>query len=393
MTPLPTARLLQLVPLLAALATAAHAAPLQVSSGGRNSLGPSLSADGSRLAFYSASDLTGGNADNNFEVFLYDRGPAQMRQISNLPGGQFAGGNQTPSLSGDGGRLVFQHFESSGGYSYYQTQSYDLASNTLTTLTPLGYFESSAISRDGRVIAVSTGNLGVRLYDTSTQTFSGVVMPAVDVSMSGDGSRLAYASFSQSVRLLDVTSDTTTIVSPAGGGYNQNPVLSADGNSIAFVSSFDPLGQNGDGNAELFRYDVPTQTLIQVTHTGGASASLSASISGDGSRIAFSSSADLTGGNADGNYEVFVYDLLAGSFQQLTDTLGGVFSGDAQLSEDGLTLAYVSNMNINGGNPYGGIQVFMDTLAPQVGRALPEPATLALVLGTLALLPALRRAR
>ena len=380
---------------LAVLASPALAAPLQVSPSGGfyNSYGPSLSADGSRLAFYSAANPTGGNADNSFEVFTYERGSAQTRQITNEPGGQFAGGNQTPSLSGDGSRLAFQHFSISGGYAYFQTQSYDLATNTLTTLTPLGYNENSAISRDGKTIAVSTGNLGLRLYDTTTQTFSAVLTGApFDFTMSGDGKRIVYEGFSQGVRLYDVTTGTTTVVSPAGSGFNQRPVLSADGKSLVFTSSYDPLGQNGDHNVEVFRYDIATQALMQVTHTTGGDAS-SAGLNGDGSRIVFSSAADLTGGNADGSTEVFVYDLLAGSFLQLTDALGA-YSGSAVISEDGSTVAYVSNMNVNGANPYGAMQVFLDALPPQQdpGR-LPEPSSMALVLAALGVLPALRRRR
>jgi len=377
---------------LAGLCGIAQAAPLQLSSGNANSLGPSLSADGSRVAFYSASNLTGGNADRNFEVFVYERSSAQLRQITDMPGGVLAGGNQEPSLSGDGSRVVFQRFVINGSNAPFQTQTYDLNTDTLSTLTPLGFFESSAISHDGQRIAVSTGNLGLRFYDTATQSFSGVVMPApLGFSMSGDGGHIAYESFSQGVRLLDVAAGTTTIVSPAGSGFNQRPALSADGNSLAFVASFDPLGLNADGNSELFRYDVVTQTLMQITDTGGAGAQ-GASLSGDGSRIAFSSSANLTGGNADGNTEVFVYDLLAGSFLQLTDTLGA-FSSDAVLSADGLTIAYVSTMNLNGANPGGGSQVYLDVLAPQPPRDLPEPASLALALAALAALLAPGAAR
>lgn len=386
------ARLLPLAVLIGGVSGLAQAAPLQLSSGNTNAFGPSLSADGSRVAFYSASDLTGGNADRNFEVFVYERSSAQLRQITDQPGGVLAGGNQEPSLSGDGSRLVFQHFVINGSNANFQTQSYDLNTHTLTTLTPLGGFESSDISRDGKLIAVATDNLGLRFYDTTTQSFSAVVVSSpFGFSMSGDGGRIAYESFSQGVRLLDLATGTTTIVSPAGSGFNQGARISADGNSVAFVSTFNPLGLNADGNSELFRYDVLTQTLAQITQTS-AGTTQAASLSGDGSRLAFGSSADLTGGNADGNTEIFVYDLLAGSFLQLTDTLGA-FSSDAVLSEDGLSLAYVSTMNLNGANPSGAFQVFIDALAPQDSARLPEPASLALALAALVALLAPGAAR
>lgn len=120
MTALPATRRRRLLPslclmtgLMTGLVTAAPAAPLLVTAGGGlNSYGASLSADGSRLAFYSASDLTGGNADHNFEIFVYERATAQLRQVTDMPGGIQAGGQQQPALSGDGSRLAFQRSRS-----------------------------------------------------------------------------------------------------------------------------------------------------------------------------------------------------------------------------------------------------------------------------------------
>lgn len=391
MTPLPTTRRLRLplsAWLMSGLVATAPAAPLLVTPGGSlNSFGASLSADGSRLAFYSAVNLTGSNADNNFEIFVYERATAQLRQVTDMPGGILAGGQQQPALSGDGSRLAFQRFEVSGNIARFRTQTLDLGTGTLTDVTPLGnFFESSAISRDGGTLAVSTDNLGLRLYDTATQSFSGVLMPApFDFTMSGDGRRLAYEGFSQGVRLLDRDTGVTTVVSPTGSGFNQRPVLSDDGNSLAFVSTFDPLGLNADHNSELFRYDLPTQTLQQVTHTSGAGAG-SASLSGDGRRIAFTSAADLTGDNADGNREVFVYDLLAGDFLQVSHTVDADHFG-AVLSADGRTIAF------GGTQGRGPAQIFIDALPPQQPGELPEPTSLALVLAALGLLPAARRLR
>jgi Tol biopolymer transport system component len=175
-------------------------------------------------------------------------------------------------------------------------------------------------------------------------------------------------------------------VAPQNGAFNQRPMLSADGSRLTFVSTFNPLGQNADGNRELFSFDTLTQSFEQLTHTVGGQLDLGG-ISGDGSRIAFSSSADLVGENADGNVEVFVYDLLAGDFQQVTHALDG-FSVDATISEDGLTVAYVASRD------RGPMQVFIDALEPrQPNGRLPEPASLALVLAALALLPTVRRVR
>ena len=112
----------------------ASAALVQLTPGGtRNSFSASVSNDGQRVVFYSASNLTGANADNNFEVFLYERSTGALRQISNDASGIFSG-NQTAQISGDGSRIVYQHFASApNGSATFETLAHHIASNTTTT--------------------------------------------------------------------------------------------------------------------------------------------------------------------------------------------------------------------------------------------------------------------
>ena len=64
MHPLSTCRLRPLATTLALVPFVALAAPLQLTpTTGLNSFGASVSDDGNRVAFYSASNPTGGNAD------------------------------------------------------------------------------------------------------------------------------------------------------------------------------------------------------------------------------------------------------------------------------------------------------------------------------------------
>lgn len=375
--------------LLAALTLPpAWAAPMLLTPGGdRNSFGASVSDDGQRVAFYSAANLTGDNADRNFEVFLYDRPSGSLQQVTNRPEG-LRFGSQLPSLSGDGSRIVFQEFSPSGGFSLFQTRSYHVASNSFTTLTgPPGFFETSAINRDGSVIAVNVDNTGLRLYDTAAGSFGAVITGgALHFSLSGDGTRLAWSTFSGGLFVHDVLTGSTTTVFASGGGLNLRPDLSADGRYLAYTGSHDPLGLNADGDTELFLYRVDDGQLRQLTNAVGGTAQ-GASISGDGSRIAFSSNARLEGGNADGNTEIWLYDLLSDQLTQITDTAAGSFSIDASLSADGLSLAYSSSANLAGLNPGGSPQIWLQSLAPTGGEvSLPAtPALAAVALGLLAL--------
>ena len=359
--------------------SAASAALVQLTPGGTlNSLNASVSNDGQRVVFYSASNLTGANADNNFEVFLYERGSNTLRQISNDASGIFSG-NQTAQISGDGSRIVYQHFASTpNGSATFETLSYDIASNTTTALTPPGMFQMSDISRDGTKISVNVDNLGLRIFDTTTGSFGAVQATSLMThALSGDGNLLAYATFGGGLVLRDVAAGTTTTIVNEGGFQDLRPAISDDGTRLAFTSTRNLLGQNADGNAELFLYDVATASLRQLTNTLGGN-TRSASISGDGRRIAFSTFSDPLGLNADGNEEVFYYDLDDGLLTQATQTSGSqLFNFEPALSADGRTLAFTSNRRAGGGGN-GPMQIFMQDLPPLV-QAVPEPPTLALV--------------
>lgn len=85
--------------------------------------------------------------------------------------------------------------------------------------------------------------------------------------------------------------------------------INADGSKIAFYSSHDLTGGNPDGNQEIFLWREGSG-ITQLTNTGGNN--WYPSISADGTRIAFVSHNDLTPGspgNADGNYEIFLATL------------------------------------------------------------------------------------
>ena len=124
------------------------------------------------------------------------------------------------------------------------------------------------------------------------------------------------------------------------------PAVSQDGSRIAFASKDDPLATNSDGNSEIFLSN--GSTLLQVTNTSPGDAAsrvvngnFQPSISDDGRFIAFSSNRDLTSQNGDGNFEIFVYDSVAATFAQLTNSTGIVGCTDAKISGNGVRVAYI----------------------------------------------------
>jgi uncharacterized repeat protein (TIGR01451 family) len=135
------------------------------------------------------------------------------------------------------------------------------------------------------------------------------------------------------------------------GSRSTTPAISQDGSRVAFASRDDVLGINNDGNSEIFLFD--GAKLIQVTNTSPGNLSnritngnFQPSISDDGRFIAFSSNRDLAAQNNDGNFEIFVYDVVTNSFTQLTNSSGIVGATDAKISGDGSTVAYIRDNGV-----------------------------------------------
>lgn len=126
------------------------------------------------------------------------------------------------------------------------------------------------------------------------------------------------------------------------------PGLSRDGSSVVFASSEDLVGQNPDRNSEV--YLAEGSTLSQITHTKPESiaarlddGNFQPSLSSDGRFIAFSSNRDLVGLNGDGNTEIFIYDVAAQNYTQITSGVRPARVGSAKIAGDGARVVFVSS--------------------------------------------------
>ncbi|MEA2206044.1 MAG: hypothetical protein QOE77_2820 [Blastocatellia bacterium] len=179
---------------------------------------------------------------------------------------------------------------------------------------------------------------------------------------------------------------------------NNRPVISNNGRWIVFSSNavtpglFDGNANRAallaDGNQEVFLYFIPATTAIdlssgaeapfvnlatgtftQVTNTpasgvpqpGSGSITPSmiddnreATLNDNGSVVAFVSTRNITGGNADANPEVFVYIRATATTVQVTNTPAGtilapILTQNPAISGSGAALAFLSNANISAG--------------------------------------------
>ncbi len=328
-----------------------------VSQANRDSFRPSVSADGSKVAFRSDSDFLGqGIADNQFEIWLYDTATMTFTRVTSAS--QAGRVNSRPRVSADGSTVAFHSdFDFLGqGTEQFQFEIwlYDTATMALTRITSSsggGGIRGSGgprMSADGSTVAFQSDSdfLGqgitdnqneIWLYDTTTMTFTRVTSASqvnrdnFTPSVSADGSTVAFYSdsdfFGQSIAddqfeiwLYDTATMTLTRLTSSSDGANRassDPSVSADGSTVAFESDSDFFGQGiADDQNEIWLYDTTTMTLTRITTSSDVTNrdSFDPSVSADGSTVAFHSDSDFFGqGIADGQDEIWLFTLESGS--------------------------------------------------------------------------------
>jgi len=303
---------------------------------------PAVDAAGESIAFHSDADLTGGNPDGSLEIFLWRRADGTVIQITDSP----AAPSGFPDLPAAGDLVAFGSsgdFTGGNGDGNQEIFLYDLAGDAFTQLTDSSgsVFSAAAnLSDDGTLVAFHT---------------------TADLDGTGnlDGLREVF--------LYDVGSGALTRVTDTAAD-SRDAYVSRDGTSVLFDSAADLTGGNADGSFELFSYHLATGVFTQLTDSAGNSGNagfgifLGAANSGqktslDGRRVVFHSSGDLTGGNADGSFEVFLFDRVTGAFTQLTDNVGFSATFPSIRGDGGLVYYHASDDPV-GENPDHGFEIF-----------------------------------
>jgi len=260
-----------------------------------SSLQPSISADGQVIAFTSsAPDLVPGDWNGTLDVFVHDLRTGRTELVSRGAGGELADNDSfSPSLSADGQHVAFSSLAT------------NLDPRDLDP-SPDVYLHDRRTRRTMLVSVSSTGQLGDG--------------PSGQPSVSGDGRLVAFTSAASNldpddangvadVYVHDVETGATELVSRgldgvAADGLSSEPAISADGTAVAFTSSADDLVPEDDNGADdVFVHrldpgsDEDRMRMVSTALDGGpaSGASHGPSISGDGRRVTFLSTAgDLT---------------------------------------------------------------------------------------------------
>ncbi|HEY1404500.1 MAG TPA: hypothetical protein VGB05_10265, partial [Pyrinomonadaceae bacterium] len=245
---------------------------------------PAISRDGSRIAFASRENLTGENPDGNSEIFLF--ADEKLQQITHTsprdPSQPTGDGNFQPSISGDGSLVAF-------------------ASNRDLTG------------------ANADANLEIFLFDAATRTTAQLtattnIAGSTDAKISGDGASVAFirdaqtagveASHTRDLMLFERADNSTRII--AGNvealALTYGRVISSDGRRVVYSA------QTAARTTQVFIYDGRNDQTRQLTTLGSRATDvpLHPTISGDGSRVAFATRRNVSGGNTDASVELYV---------------------------------------------------------------------------------------
>ncbi|WP_395677995.1 beta strand repeat-containing protein [Inquilinus sp.] len=368
-----------------------------------------VSSDGRFVVFDSyATNLVAGDGNGQPDVFLRDTQTGTTTRVSvDTGGGDVNGLSSSPSISYDGGYVVFHTIaddliaNDTNGVTDVFMRDPLTGTNYLVSMSVGGGLGNSHsgnadIASDGRYVVFNSsatnmvdgdtngqGDVFIRDMLTGTTTRVSVADDetqgnalSLDAKVSHDGQRVAFISGANNlvagdtngdddIFVRDLAAGTTERVSVATDGsqandFSDQAAISIDGRYVVFRSSATNLvAGDTNGVADVFLRDLQTDTTVRVSTSGagaeGNGQSSGADISADGRYIVFSSQAsNLVAGDSGTGFDVFVKDMLTGTVTRLSVALdGSAANGDsfqARISSDGSAVVFRSaatNLDIN----------------------------------------------
>ena len=386
-----------------------------LSAGNNWSDSPVLSDNGQIIAFRSfASDLATPPTNGDSNIFVRDLQTGVTTLVSVNAAGTGSGNNYSddPSISGDGRYVAFESSATdlatpaTNGYQNIFVRDLQAGTTALVSVNTAGdgggdsYSYAPVISADGSLVAFYSYADNLAAGTTNPNNYQNVYLrtgkrarpprpwsvptarePPAATTISNtpafgwSSTRLVFQSAATDliagiadingsntdVFAYDVAAGTSSLVSvkanilSAGNNSSDSPVLSDDGQIIAFRSYASDLVANdlNGGSGDVFVRDLQTgvTTLVSVNAAGtgsGNSSSDGPSISGDGRYVAFESYAtDLATPATNGYQNIFVRDLQAGTTTLVSIDTAGDGGGDNYsyapvISADGSLVAFYS---------------------------------------------------
>ena len=331
--------------------------------GNSSSYVPSISADGKKVAFETyASNFDPRDADTGLDVYVKDLTTGSITLASTTTSGEKGNlGSYFPGISADGTKVAFYSDATNfiPGVFHRQIWLKDLASGALSLVSATaggqaGNADSAnaKVSADGSVVAFSTLSTNfdqrdtdlyadiyekslatgaLTLVSTSTSGVKGNNRSTIP-SISADGNVVAFYSFStnldpgdpdsrEDIYVKHLDTGVLTLASTNAGGVkgnakSLNPSLSADGVRVAFdtfATNFDPRDLDG-GIKDVYVKNLVTGELdllsITTAGTKGNRSSEFPAISGGGFTVEFQSGAtNLVAQDVDPTVDIYAKTL------------------------------------------------------------------------------------
>ena len=236
------------------------------------------------------------------DVFVVNADGTGLIQVT-TDGGTFGAGSFSfPHISGDGTKVVYGKPSLTGPTRWFVTSSSGGPEQELSVPNP-NQTDYRTLNADGSLLGVSWAQVGSfrygvqRVNDANPLELLNSGLESKDLDLAGDGTLLAFSS-----PVATFTTDGTNAMqtlNPAEDGFHVS--ISHDGSRVCYNRAFTPPAQN------IFCVDSPSGTPVNVTNSSaGGSETNTPFLSANGSVIAFISSADITGQNADGSREIFM---------------------------------------------------------------------------------------
>jgi hypothetical protein len=341
-----------------------------------NSQNVRVSGDGRFVLYESfATNLVAGqngpSGQNN--VFLYDRTTGRNTLVSHRFDSATTTGNDSASTFDSTG---FGFGSGTGRFLLYNSKATDLVSG-----------QNGPVHTNLFLYDTTTG-LTTLISHTPSSSLTAVSGDTINADLTPDGNFIVYQSFAtdvvdqqsggiSNIFLYDRASNTTQLVSgvPVGffssssvaAGSSFEPLISADGRTVAYLSDATDLVPNQSTSAtfnarNVFVYDTSlgTNSLVSgangsASQTGNSNSSVF-TLSSDGSTVAFVSDAtNLTSGQGSKTGNAFLYTTSTGALTLVSHTsdstataAGGVYNNvtntyaDLNLTDDGRFLAYLT---------------------------------------------------
>ena len=312
--------------------------------GSGSSTNASISADGTKVVFYSiSSNLVAGDTSGAGDIFLKDLTTGAITIVSSdATGAQGNGTSLFPSLSANGNVVVF--LSSANNLVAGDTNgAADYFAKNLTT----GGITRVTTDSNGNQVSPGTLTLGGISADGTKVVFTSTSSGFVSGDTNGRGD--VFVKNLVTGEIVRVSTDSAGAQQAPGG---MSSTISADGLKVAFVSSSATL-VDGDTNGafDLFVKDLVTGAVTRVNTDSQGNQTLGTvgtpAFSPDGTKIAFTSTAStLAPGGTGGFQDIFVKDLVTGAVTRVSVSTLGI-SGNASsfnpvFSPDGSKIGFES---------------------------------------------------